>query len=156
VVTLENVGTSDADATLIVGLSNAAFSEHFAHRDITVEEQTFGMRHAAEMGYIVRRTVARLGQTPVGYITHGIDPNENQKLGVKRGGLSALGVLREHRNRGIATRLMLEGMKWLEGQGMTEVELGVDDENVTRARRLYERLGFAVVRSSTTFERELG
>jgi mycothiol synthase len=155
-VTFETIGTTDADAALIVGLSNAAFSEHFAHRDITVEEQTFGMRHAAEMGWVVRRTVARLGETPVGYLTHGIDPNENEKLGVMRGGLWALGVLKEHRNRGIATRLMLEGMNWLAGQGMTEAELGVDDENVTRARTLYERLGFAVVRSSTTLERELG
>lgn len=155
-VTLETIGTTDADAALIVGLSNAAFSEHFAHRDLTVEEQTFGMRHAAEMGYVVRRTVARVDGEPVGYLTHGIDPNENDKLGVKRGGLWALGVLKEHRNRGIATRLMLEGMNWLAGQGMTEAELGVDDENVTRARTLYERLGFAVIRSSTTLERELG
>jgi ribosomal protein S18 acetylase RimI-like enzyme len=153
-VTLENVGASDA--ALLVGLYNAAFKEHFAHRDKTVEEQEFGMRNAAELGYVVRRTVARLSGEPVGYLTHGIDPNENQKLGVKRGGFWTLGVLREFRNRGIATRLMLDGMVWLAGQGMTEAELGVDDENVTRARSLYERLGFAVVRSSTTFERDLG
>lgn len=155
-VTIETVGTSDTDVALLVRLSNAAFKEHFAHRDITDEEQAFGMRHAAELGYMVRRTVARLDGEPVGYLTHGIDPRENEKLGVMRGGLWALGVLKEHRNRGIATRLMLDGMNWLAGQGMTEAELGVDDENVTRARTLYERLGFAVIRSSTTFERELG
>jgi mycothiol synthase len=155
-VTLETVGTSDADAALIVRLSNAAFKEHFAHRDNTEEEHRFWSRHAADMGYVVRRTVARLDGEPVGYLTHGIDPNENDKLGVQRGGLWSLGVLKEFRNRGIATRLMLEGMAWLAGQGMTEAELGVDDENVTRARSLYERLEFSVVRSSTTFERDLG
>ena len=63
--------------------------------------------------------------------------------------------MKEHRSRGIAKRLMLEGMEWLKGQGMEEVELGVDNENVTQARTLYERLGFNLVRSYTTFERSL-
>jgi ribosomal protein S18 acetylase RimI-like enzyme len=39
---------------------------------------------------------------------------------------------------------------------MDEVELGVDDDNKTRARNLYERLGFKLVRSHQVFERPLG
>ena len=155
-VAIEPVGTTDADAALLTRLDNAAFREHFGHRDGTEEERAFGMRNAEKMGYVVRRTVARLDGEPVGFLVHGHEPRENKELGVKRGGLWSVGVLKEHRNRGVAKRLMLDGMAWLAGQGMTEVELGVDDENTTRARRLYERLGFDLVRSSTTYERPLG
>lgn len=150
------LGTGDEDAALITRLCNEAFKEHFGHRDITEEEFGYWIRHGPEMGRTIRRTVARLGGEPVGYLIHGFDPRENEQLGVKRGGLWSVGVLKPYRNRGVARRLMLEGMRWLAGQGMEEVELGVDDENVTEARRLYERLGFELIRGSTTFERALG
>ncbi len=155
-VEVEVRGTTDEDVALFTRLSNATFKEHFAHRDDTEEERAFWMRNIERMGIVVRRTVASLGTEPVGYLVHGIDPRENRKLGTKRGGLWSVGVLKEYRNRGIAKRLMLEGMKWLAGQGMEEVELGVDNENVTQARTLYERLGFNLVRSHTTLERLLG
>jgi len=35
---------------------------------------------------------------------------------------------------------------------MDSVGLGVDDQNVTSARRAYERVGFKTVRSVTWFE----
>lgn len=155
-VEIEVRGTTDEDVALFTRLSNAAFKEHFAHRDDTEEERAFWMRNIGKMGLVVRRTVASLGAEPVGYMVHGIDQRENKELGIRRGGLWSVGVLKEYRNRGIAKRLMLEGMEWLKGQGMEEVELGVDNENVTQALRLYERLGFNLVRSSTTFERPLG
>lgn len=155
-VEIEKRGTTDEDVALFTRLSNATFKEHFAHRDDTEEERAFWMRNIEKMGLVVRRTVASLGKEPVGYLVHGIDPRENAELGTKRGGLWSVGVLKEHRNRGIAKRLMLEGMDWLKSQGMEEVELGVDNENVTQARTLYERLGFNLVRSYTTFERRLG
>jgi mycothiol synthase len=155
-VEVELRGTTDEDVALFTRLSNATFKEHFAHRDDTEEERGFWMRNIGKMGLEVRRTVASLGSEPVGFLVHGIDARENKELGTRRGGLWSVGVLKEHRNRGIAKRLMLEGMEWLADQGMEEVELGVDDENVTQARRLYERLGFDLVRSYTTFERSLG
>ncbi|MFO7676484.1 MAG: GNAT family N-acetyltransferase [bacterium] len=154
-VAIETLGTSDADVALLVRLSNAAFKEHFGHRDGTEEERAYWMRSAPTLGYVVRRTVARVAGEPVGYLVHGLDPRENRELGTSRGGLWDLGVLKEHRDKGIAKRLMLDGMAWLAGQGLAESELGVDDTNVTHARRLYERLGFTVVRGSTTLERPL-
>lgn len=150
------LGTRDEDVALITRLSNEAFREHFGHRDSTEEGFGYWMRHSKEMGYTIRRTVARLDGEPVGYLIHGFDPRENEQLGVKRGGLWSVGVLKQFRNRGVAKRLMLDGMRWLAEQGMEEVELGVDDENVTRARRLYERLGFKPVRCFLTYERALG
>lgn len=155
-VSIAEHGTTDEDVALITRLANAAFKEHFGHRDGTVEEIAFWMRNAEKMGYVIRLTLARLDGEPVGFLVHGIDPRENKELGTRRGGLWSVGVLKEFRNRGIAKRLMLDGMEWLVGQGMDEAELGVDDENVTQARTLYERLGFDLVRSSTTYERPVG
>ncbi|UCG44178.1 MAG: GNAT family N-acetyltransferase [candidate division WOR-3 bacterium] len=155
-IAIEEHGTTDEDVGLITRLANAAFREHFGHRDGTVEEIAFWMRNAEKMGYVIRRTLARLDGEPVGFLVHGIDPRENKELGTRRGALWSVGVLKEFRNRGIAKRLMLDGMEWLVGQGMDEVELGVDDENVTQARTLYERLGFNLVRSSLTYERSVG
>jgi ribosomal protein S18 acetylase RimI-like enzyme len=155
-VEIEPAGTADADVALLTRLSNAAFKEHFAHRDGTEEERAFWMRNAEAMGFVVRRTVARLDGEPVGFLVHGFEPREIVQLGVKRGGLWSVGVLKEHRNKGVARRLMLDGMAWLAGQGLDEAELGVDDDNVTRARRLYEHLGFALVRTSVTCELALG
>lgn len=154
-VAVAPVGTSDADVALLTRLANAAFKEHFGHRDGTEGERAYWTRNAAAMGFVVRRTVARAEGEPVGYLVHGYEPRENETLGLKRGGLWSIGVLKEHRNRGIAKRLMLDGMAWLAGQGLDEVELGVDDENVTQARPLYERLGFTVTRGSTAVERRL-
>ena len=152
---IEELGGSREDVALQAAISNAAFQEHFGHRDVTEEELMFWVRNTKRMGYVVRRTVARVNGEPVGYLIHGYDPRGNRKLGVERGGLWSVGVLKEYRCRGVATRLMLEGMEWLVAQGMDEVELGVDDENVTRARRVYERLGFKEVHTDMACERPL-
>lgn len=155
-IAIEDAGTSDEAIKLLTRLQNEAFREHFGHRDGTEESQRFWVDNAVRMGFVVRRTIASLEGRPVGFLIHGHCPRESELLDVKRGGLWSVGVLKGFRNRGIAARLMLDGMAWLAAQGLEEVELGVDDENVTRARRLYERLGFRVVRGSTTFELPLG
>jgi mycothiol synthase len=152
---IETVGTTDEEVAVVVRLANEAFREHFGQRERTVEQSAFWARNAESAGYVMRYTVARLEGQPVGYLLIGYSPRDNEQLKMKRGGLWTLGVLKPYRNRGIAKALMLEGMHWLSRQGLDEAELGVDDENVTQAGRLYERLGFKVVRSSATYERPL-
>jgi len=149
------LGTSPEEVSLLVRLSNEAFREHFGHRDGTTEENAFWSDNAAAMGVVLRRTVARIGGEAVGFLVCGIDRRVSEELAVRRGGLWSVGVLKACRRKGVAKRLMLEGMEWLAGQGLDEVELGVDDDNVSQARRLYERLGFSVVSGDTTWEKTL-
>ncbi|MFO7638130.1 MAG: GNAT family N-acetyltransferase [bacterium] len=151
-VSVEDAGASDEAVSLLTRLSNEAFREHFGHRDGTEASRRYWMDNVVAMGFVVRRTIARFSGEAAGFLIHGYYPAENEQLGTSRGGLWSVGVLKAHRNKGIAKRLMLEGMAWLAAQGLAEVELGVDDENITSARRLYERLGFAVVRGSTTYD----
>jgi ribosomal protein S18 acetylase RimI-like enzyme len=70
----------------------------------------------------------------------------------RRGWVNDIGVLKEHRGRGIATRLLIHTVERLRALMMESVVLSVDDQNVTGARRVYERVGFRVVRRYTSFE----
>jgi ribosomal protein S18 acetylase RimI-like enzyme len=62
-------------------------------------------------------------------------------------------VLKPYRRTGIGTRLMLHGMNLLKAKGMTVAMLSVDDWNVTKAIRLYEKVGFKVVKKDLVYEK---
>jgi mycothiol synthase len=154
-VELVRLGRTKEDASLLMRLVNDAFSEHFDHRDGAAEEEEFWMKNAADLGYCDETVVARLEGEPVGFLISGYNKKENEHLGLKRGWLYSVGVLKPFRGRGLAKRLMLYGMEWLAGQGLAEAALGVDNSNVTGAFRLYESLGFAVARRSFAYELKL-
>jgi mycothiol synthase len=71
------------------------------------------------------------------------------------GWIGILGVLPDHRRRGIATGLLQQSFREFRSRGATRVGLGVDSENVTGAVRLYERAGMHVARLNVTHEKEL-
>jgi ribosomal protein S18 acetylase RimI-like enzyme len=108
-----------------------------------------------EDGDIMYLTVARVGGEPAGFLMYGIDPRENEHLNKRRGGLWNIGVVKPYRGRGVAKRLMIDAMDHLRREGMDEVDLNVDETNVTGALHLYERLGFAVTRRRLTYTRAL-
>jgi ribosomal protein S18 acetylase RimI-like enzyme len=66
-----------------------------------------------------------------------------------------IGVLKPHRRKGIGTRLMLHGMNLLNAKGMTVAMLAVDDWNVTKAMRLYQKVGFKVAKKDVAYEKSI-
>jgi mycothiol synthase len=154
-VELVRLGRTKEDALLLMRLVNDAFSEHFDHRDGAAEEEEFWLKNAADLGYCDETVVARIEGEPVGFLISGYNEKENEHLGLKRGWLYSIGVLKPFRGRGLAKRLMLHGLERLAAQGLTEAALGVDNSNVTGAFRLYESLGFAVARRSFAYELKL-
>ena len=74
-----------------------------------------------------------------------VDAELNALLGRRVGMIRYVGVVPEWRRKGLGAALTLAGVKTLRDAGMESVVLGVDAENVTGARRLYERYGFEVV-----------
>jgi len=64
-------------------------------------------------------------------------------------------VLKPLRIKGIGTSLMQQGMEFLKSKGMTDVELGVDDSNPTKAIELYKKVGFKVVFKDLTYLRKI-
>ncbi len=59
--------------------------------------------------------------------------------------IEALIVLPEAQRRGIGTTLLRRAEAWALEQGLTQIEMGVWEFNIT-AQRLYEREGYATIR----------
>lgn len=140
---------------VLVELENETFSEHFNRPPETVAGFEFAIRNLARQGIVASEMVASIAGTPVGFISYGYDPSEIASLGRNHAGLWDVGVLKPWRGRGIGRALLLAAMRELRARGMDEVELNVDETNVTGALHVYERLGFRVTASKHTHRIEL-
>jgi mycothiol synthase len=89
--------------------------------------------------------VAWNGPELVGFCHCRIDEEINALTGWRVGMIRYVGVVPTWRRRGLGAALTVAGVQALRDAGMEAVALGVDAENVTGARRLYERFGFEVV-----------
>ncbi|MCI0479274.1 GNAT family N-acetyltransferase, partial [Candidatus Uhrbacteria bacterium] len=141
---------------MLVRLENESFKEHFNRPPETVAGFEDAERNLARHGIVSHISVAYVDGTPVGFISYGHDPREISAVGRKLAGLWDIGVLKPWRKRGIAKRLMLDAMNHLRNEGMDEVDLNVDETNVTGALHVYERLGFRVTRRSLSYRKDLG
>ncbi len=141
------------DIELLRWLINESFSEHFNFRPSTLEEWKHWCSHPDfdHEGWFI----AYLKDKPVGHVGTWIDSKFVKHKGIRRGWIDTIGVLKPHRRKGIGTVLILQGMEYLKSKGMTEVELGVDDLNQTEAIKLYEKVGFKVVRKDLTYQKEI-
>jgi ribosomal protein S18 acetylase RimI-like enzyme len=86
--------------------------------------------------------VAWDGDEVAGSVMNTIYPDENERLGVRRGWLDAISVRRPWRKRGLASALIARSLQLLKERGIDEAALGADTENLSGAVRLYEGLGF--------------
>ena len=50
---------------------------------------------------------------------------------------------------------MLHGLNLMKTKGMTSAMLGVDDWNVTKAIKLYEKVGFRVAKKEAAYEKSI-
>jgi [ribosomal protein S18]-alanine N-acetyltransferase len=90
--------------------------------------------------------VAELNSRVVGYIMCKIEFGFSnfRKLGfVKKGHVVSVGVLDEHRGKGLGKALMLEGINGVIGRRSDEIYLEVRVSNES-AIKMYEKLGFAI------------
>jgi GNAT superfamily N-acetyltransferase len=132
---------SSADPEEIRLLHNACFADHWGssamslnvwHEEIMDHE---GARPA--YGEIVRDESGRA----VAYQLTAEFPQDLETTG-RVLWISKLGVLPEHRGRGIATALIERHLARAQRDGFEGVMLGVDTESLTGANKLYERVGF--------------
>lgn len=154
-VELKTISLDDEDIKSYHAMSNAIFAEHYNFEPSTLEDFAYGVRHAQDYGIEVERYCAWDGDIRAGYVICSVDPAENEKLGTRRGWVSHIGVLKEHRDKGIAKRLLVHAFERLRAMGMESAHLGVDTGNLTHALRLYERVGFHVVRQYHHYELNL-
>lgn len=144
----------EKDIKALNRLANECFKEHFDYRPRTIEETRDSFFNDP---YLRKQECffAMLDKENVGFVRVGIDEKYNIEKDVKCGRVRSLGVLKPHRRKGIGTRLTLHGLKTLKIKGMTKVILDVDDFNQTKAIKLYEKVGFKVVRKYLKYEKGL-
>ena len=100
--------------------------------------------------------VAWDGDRVAGQVRSYIDEQENAEFGRRRGYTEFISVRRPYRRRGLARALLVQSLEAVRDRGMEEAALGVLTENLHGAFRLYESVGFRVVRSWTTLQKPLG
>jgi len=143
-----------ADVELLTNLENDTFSEHYNWRPTTIEEVKHMLKENPtfpEQEWLF----ANLGDKTVGYVGTGIDDKYNRERNKKAGWIMDIGVLKPKRRMGIGTRLIIEGMQLLKAKGMTEAMLGVDDQNPTKAIKLYEKVGFKATRKDVAYQKTI-
>jgi mycothiol synthase len=145
---------SDEDLRILNWLQNESFKEHFNYRPNPIEWTTYFVRK--DPFFTIQEWVfAMLNGKHVGFVGTGIEESYNKARNTKVGWIMSIGVLKSYRQTGIGTRLILHGMNLLKPMGMTTARLTVDDWNVTKATKLYEKVGFKVARKEIFYEGDL-
>ena len=99
--------------------------------------------------------VAWANDEVAGAVLNMIDDEENRKFKRNWGYTMAIFVRRSYRNRGLASALIARSFEVLKREGVNEAALGVDYENPSGARRLYERMGFRLFQQYTRYRKPL-
>lgn len=142
------------DVKLFNWLGNESYKEDLDYSPSTLEET----RHFLLCDpYLKEKEVffAELDGENIGCMGFGIDAKYNLEKQVQAGEVFVIGVLKAHRRKGIGARLMLHGLERLRAKGMTKAILGVENDNLTQAMRLYEKLGFRVKKREIILERDV-
>ena len=136
------------DERALTELQNAAFGDNWGFCPNSVEEIAARVRIKGNVpdGILLITD----GSTPAAYNwTH---RNENSHGSV--GFIGMTGVHPSYRSTGLGTAVVVAGLEYLRGEGITTVELEVDSEN-SPARELYLKLGFRRVQQTVWYEKRL-
>jgi ribosomal protein S18 acetylase RimI-like enzyme len=151
---------SDEDLKLLNRLRNEVSRENFNYRPIPLESTVYLVRKdfswRTQGWFLALLDGQHVGF--VGVVVGELDNRaENAKRGwvLPRGWIRTIGVLKPYRRTGIGTRLILHGMNFLKAQGVAEVMLTVDDSNVTKAKQLYEKVGFTEFWKQSVYEKSV-
>ncbi|CAN5196051.1 GNAT family N-acetyltransferase [soil metagenome] len=137
---------------------NAAFRDHYGstERDPGEWKQWFtGSRNfRAELSFLV---LAGPGDDAeiAGYLLGYFYDADFAVHGYREGWIGQLGTLPAWRGRGVASALLTEALASYREAGYEQAALDVDSANASGALGLYERAGFVVTRSATSWVRDL-
>ncbi len=131
------------DLPTLLTAYNRGFIGHFEHHDETAEELAHWLTlpHIRPEGFFLAFGPAG---DPAGICAAIANPDRSAARGRPTGYIDSLGVVPEHRRKGLGRALLLEGMRWLRANGQEVIELNAVGDN-EMALPLYEGVGFAVV-----------
>jgi mycothiol synthase len=137
----------------VIHAANDAFQDHWGYRPIT-DEEIEGWTKSPNFRPELWK-VAWDGDQIAGSVQNFINPEENEEYDRKRGYTEGISTCRPWRRRGLASALIVESMKMFKEMGMTETAHGVDTENTSGALRLYQSLGYKVVKQDTIYRKSM-
>lgn len=141
-----------ADAERLRAARNDAFRDHWGSQPSSVEGWTSMLeRDTMRLDLSV---VALDGDRVAGFVLTQVYEDDFESQGYRGGYLPLIGVIRDHRGRGIAPALIAETLRRHRAEGFEKVALDVDSENPSGALGLYERLGFEPESRSVAFVEE--
>jgi len=91
----------------------------------------------------------------VGSVQSYIDADENRTFDRKRGHTECIFVTPPWRGKGLAKALIARSLRLLKDRGMTEATLDTEVANVSEAYKVYQRMGYQVVKQFTFYQKPL-
>jgi mycothiol synthase len=143
----------ERDAETAWRVDNIAFRDHWGHSESKLEDFVHWLEaphFQPELWYLAEEQAT--GKV-VGLGLNTIDPDWIARTGRQEGYVNTLAVLREHRQQGLGTALLVESLHALRRAGMEGAHLHADSENLTGAMRLYERVGFRVRKTYVAYHK---
>jgi ribosomal protein S18 acetylase RimI-like enzyme len=134
---------SEADERTLYELHQAAFAEHFGFHPISFERWVELLHADGWDPSLV--FLADADGSPAGYVVGLLEETT--------GLVAIIGVLKEHRGRGIAKALLHRSFDEFARRGRHAVRLTVDTENTAGAVRVYEAVGMTARRRYDAFDR---
>ncbi|MEC4892734.1 MAG: GNAT family N-acetyltransferase [Oscillatoria sp. PMC 1051.18] len=127
-----------------IEMFNNSFIDHWNYQPLTIEEFEYEISDPDYRNDLDFVAIAPDG-TFVAFSYCSINSAENQRKNRREGWIQCLGTIRGFRKQGLATAMLLTGMRSLQAAGMDTALLVVDTENPSGALCLYESVGFAPV-----------
>ncbi|KZE89281.1 GNAT family N-acetyltransferase [Microbacterium sp. TNHR37B] len=137
-----------ADRALdVLAARNDAFRDHWGSLPTTEES----WRKFVD-GEFLRPDLSRLALDAdgrvVGLCLASVNRSDWETLGASHAYIDLIGVVRDHRRRGLAPAVIAASLAAIAEEGLSKVVLDVDTENPSGAHALYERLGFVATERS--------
>lgn len=97
--------------------------------------------------------IAWKGDVLAGMVLNYVVEDENRAFERKRGHMEFVYVREEFRGKGLARALLARSLRVLKNIGMEEVTLGAEVDNPHDAIRIYESIGFRLVKKFTWYQK---
>ena len=146
-------GTTFHDLAARTAAFNEAFAQHWGFVPIRLEDTEYKARQPTYQPENSLIALDEAGEV-AGFCTADTTVDRVQSLGGDIGVVSTLGVRPAYRHRGLGRALLLSGMHRIRAAGLPRAALGVDGDNVTGAKRLYESVGFCESNRSIVYRRD--
>lgn len=136
----------------VLAARNDAFRDHWGSLPTSEESwRTF------VDGEFLRPDLSRLALDAEGRVIAlclvSVNEDDWEALGASHAYIDLIGVVRDHRRRGLAPRVISDALRAVARAGLEKTVLDVDTESPTGANSLYEGLGFAATERSLALVR---